>query len=134
MEYVSTKVKMLITCILLAIICALFAGCDPYYRNYPFQEEATWICEEPYMQFVFSKAANGVPISEEYLIWNGEKIQIDVSYQASMYCVDPKGSIVHDERLFTGEWKYRKGALVFSIKEDFIFGNQYEELIFYRQD
>ena len=134
MEYVSTKLKLPIACILLAIICALFVGCDPYYGKYPFQEEATWICEEPYMQFVFSKAANGVPISEEYLVWDGEEIPIDVSYQGSMYCVDPKGSTVHAERLFTGEWKYRKGNLVFLIKEDFIFGNQYDELIFYRQD
>lgn len=140
MDFSLTKTKkvivyaFIIMCAFIVSVRVLLVGYNALFRNYPYKTEANWICEEPHIEFVYSKADNGAPLSKEYLVWNEEVIPIDVSYDPGMYCVTPKGSAVYAERLFTGEWKYRKGTLVFSIKEDFIFGNQYDELIFYRQD
>ena len=132
MGYVSTKSerKRLLIALLIVGISILCLGCDPYYDDYPYCTESEWICSNPVFTLSYTFDSNGGLKHEEFLGLNGETIAVDVLFHAGSYFAMPENSNLHSERLFSGRWKYRDGDLVLTIKEDFIFHNQYEELVF----
>lgn len=123
--YIVLRFSILAVCILI-----LFTACDPKAGKYPYSEDSEWICTDPYFVLSYSRISQGGFVEIEYLEWEDTTIAVDVKYQSSGFWVYPKGSNVYDERLLSGTWKYRKGNLVFFIDEDFVFNNQFSELVF----
>lgn len=113
---------------LLILFMLLSAGCDTYANAYPFLENSTWICENP--SFSLDYSVDYADNSREIIDWQGSIIDVDVFYNADYFCVYPDGNNYHDSRLLTGTWYYRDGCLVFQIEEDFIFHNQFSEIVF----
>ena len=99
-------------------------------RNYPFLVASIWQCKEPHFSIVYGSAENGMLTSSEELEWNNKTMPVEVCFLMSEYDVYPVGSCTYKERLFSGTWKYRNGDLILIIEEDFIFDNQYTELVF----
>lgn len=130
MEFVLTKLKYICYMLCVLFIAALFSGCDPYAGSYPFLVESEWICNDPYMILTYYENSNGMLSATEYLTWNGVQLEVDLKFQANSYCISPEDSTDYDERLLRGTWEYRNGDLVLIIEEDFLFENQYAELVF----
>ena len=99
-------------------------------RNYPFLVATAWKCNNPHFTLMYNSDENGTFTSREELEWNNEKIPVEICFLMREYDVYPVGSSAYSDRLFSGTWKYRNGDFVMIIKEDFIFGNQYKELVF----
>ena len=118
--------------VLFLILFVLFSsGCDTYANTYPFLQHATWICENP--SFSLDYSVDYADDSKETIDLQGSITDVDVLYNADYFCVYPDGNNYHDSRLLSGTWCYRDGCLVFQIEEDFIFHNQFSEVIFTKQ-
>ena len=120
----------LIVIIICLIILTSLCSCDTRAGRYPFQIADNWKCSSPEFSLSYSTGADNQKQENEQLIWNGQTIDVDVMFGLGDYCVYPIDSVDYGDRLLTGTWKYRAGDLVLIIKEDFIFGNQYKELVF----
>ena len=134
-DYKKSMSLIHISLVLVISLCALslLCGCDPYYDQYPFLEEAEWICDEPHFTFTYTYDSNGACNGTELLTWQGTTMEVDVLFQSTWYVVIPEGPTSNDDRILTGVWRYQNGNLVLSIEEDFIFNNQYSELVFTRR-
>lgn len=99
-------------------------------RNYPYLVEGRWVCTEPYFSLLYNKEETGKINRSEIIKWDNQVIEVEIGFLMKEYCVYPEGSSSYDDRLLSGTWKYRDGNLVFFIFEDFIFNEQYSELIF----
>ena len=119
-------------CVVLSItvlFVLLLCGCDPRSGQYPFQKAEYWESYDPPITLRYAQNDDHTWSSLEELHWKGDFIKIDMARQSDYFCVYPAESSNHGDRLFAGSWKYRKGNLVLIIKEDFIFGNQYSEIV-----
>ena len=132
MEYVlANRIKLrqrMYVCFVF-VVCAFLFGCDATAGAYPYSEPSEWISRDPSFILTYTRDSTGYLVSEETLIWNEEEIAVDIGYNADFFCVQPEGSVVFAERLFSGTWYYRNGNLVLSVEEDFIFNNQYAEIV-----
>ena len=122
------KLWKIAVCVITLLL--LLAGCDPYAGEYPFLEEAEWICDDPRFVIQYTKGADSRMNEHIFFEWDGEVIEADLSFRAQIYVASPIGSTLHDDRFFGGEWEYRNGDLVLIIQEDFIFDGKYKELVF----
>lgn len=134
MEYKSVKIKRILFVPIIISFLILLTGCDPYADSYPSLSESEWVCDDPYFILTYTKEPNGVTSAAEYLEWDGKRIEVDLAFHANSFSVDPEKSTDYDDRLFTGTWEYRNGDLVLIIEEDFIFNNEYSELVLTRGD
>lgn len=116
--------KSVVILILLVFITVFFCACDE-----PYNVSENWISEDPYFLLCYSRDTDGILIQDEQLELDGELINVDLMFGRGVYCVYPQDSNNYDERLLSGTWKYRNGDLVLEIEEDFVFSNQYSELI-----
>lgn len=131
MVFSLTKlVKSSLLFLMVLSVAFVFWGCDPMANHYPFSETSDWICDDPYCTLSYSKDDKGSLISIEELTWGDTIIEVDFEFSSDYYCVYPKGSTNHEERLFSGTWNYQNGKLVMLIEEDFIFNSHYAKLIF----
>lgn len=112
------------------ILCVAMCSCDGKAGRYPHDLGTEWICNDPYFSLKYTEDANGILVQTEQLEWEGETIAVDVGFISTTYCVYPEHSNHYEDRLFSGTWSYRNKVLILSIDEDFIFDNQYSELIF----
>ena len=120
----------LLILLILVVSCFLIIATHILANEYPYDKGSHWVCAEPEFSLSYSKTTQGDLISEEVLILNGEAIPVSIGYGRGNFTVFPKDSNQYDDRLLTGTWKYRRGKLILQIKEDFIFGNKYSELVF----
>lgn len=120
---------MAIVCVVFLIFSVLFSGCDPRSGKYPFQQGEQWYSEEPQICLNYSKQEDGTWEMHETLLYNGSLKEINLAMHSSDYCVYPADSNHHDDRLFSGTWKYRNGNLVLIVEEDFAFDGKYSKII-----
>lgn len=99
-------------------------------RNYPFLISSRWECNDFPFILTYEEHSNGSVTSYAELMWNNHVIQVDIGFLMREYDVYPAKSSSYEDRLFGGTWKYRDGNLVLVIEEDFLFENQYKELVF----
>lgn len=111
-------------------LLALWSSNASQSRNYPYHVASMWQCNDPYFLITYNRKENGALTSYEKLEWNDEAIQIDLCFLMSEYYVYPVTSSEYGDRLLSGTWEYRNGDLVLIIDEDYIFDNQYKELVF----
>ena len=116
--------------LLLMYVCLLLIGCDMRAGQYPFQLSDKWQCDIPDFSLCYSTDENGNKQDHEILRWENKAIPVNVTFGQGEFCVFPDGSVNYDERLFSGIWKYEGDKLVLIIKEDFLFDNQFSELLF----
>ena len=117
--------------LLLAAILLFIASIFMVTIEYPWEKGARWVCEEPHFTLSYSRNSHNMLVSEEVLVWDGKEIPVFIGMQQHSYDVYPQSSNRYDDRLLSGTWKFRDGNLVLCIEEDFIFDNQYRELIFH---
>lgn len=117
-----------IICFIMLAVLVLY-GCDPRSNQYPFQKAEYWSSNNPSISLCYTKNNDDTWTFREQLIWNNNTMGIQIAMQSDSYCVYPADSNHYDDRLFSGKWKYRKGNLVLIIEEDFIFDNQYPEIV-----
>ena len=98
--------------------------------QYPYERGAEWICSEPAFTLSYGKDSRGVLTQSEVLQYKDTVLKVDIGFQGNQYCVYPEGAADYSSRLFRGTWKYRRGDLVLIIKEDYLFGGKYTELVF----
>ena len=113
---------------MIALCICWFCACDTIHGKYPFQVATKWVCDNPY--FLLSYPENKKDNEHGELQLGTEIITVDITFGLGDYCVYPVHSVHYDDRLLTGLWDYRNGNLVLSIDEDYLFENQYSELIF----
>lgn len=124
------KMQSCFVFLLLMYVCLLIIGCDMRAGQYPFQVSDKWQCDTLDFSLCYSTDVNGNKRDYEMLIWESKTIPVNVVFGMGEYCVFPDGSANHDERLFSGIWKYEGDKLVLIIKEDFLFDNQFSALVF----
>ena len=132
MVFELTRKKYLLIatlCVLFLICTILFCGCDPRSGKYPFQKGEQWYSEDPQISLNYSKQEDGTWEIYETLLCDGKIKEIDLAMHSSDFWVYPADSNYHDDRLFSGRWKYRKGDLVLIVEEDFVFGGKYSEIV-----
>ena len=131
-EFESTKnlkrLFMMLCCIISSVF--LLSGCDAYYNTYPFDEECEWACQDPSIVLSYTYDAEGKRSGKEVLTWNNSTIELQIGFRASSYDAYPKGNTGYASRLFSGSWRYEKDYLILTIEEDYIFDDQYNELVF----
>ena len=120
----------LIGIIICLIIPISLCSCDMRAGQYPFQMANYWKCPSPEFSLSYWTDADNRKQEDAQLIWNGQTIDVDIMFGVGDFCVYPADSLAYSDRLLSGLWKYRAGDLILIIKEDFIFGNQYKELVF----
>ena len=125
---------MAMVCVFILISTLLFSGCDPRSGKYPHQRSEQWCSEEPQMSLNYFQQEDGTWEFNETLLYNGNFQEINLAMHSSYYCVYPANSNHHDERLFSGSWKYKNGNLVLIIEEDFLFGGKYSSIILTPQE
>lgn len=125
---VATRVTLFL--LLLSVIFLFLWQYQKSSRNYPFYIASVWHSDNPTFTLTYTYDENGVLISSEILEWNQEVMHVEVCFLMREYCVYPKNSSAYEDRLFSGTWRYQDGNLVFFIEEDFLFGNQFSELVF----
>lgn len=108
----------------------ILLGCNRKSDRYPYDLASKWICNELPFTLYYSLDDNGMLLQSEMLEWNGQSLAVDLAFSLNTYCVYPESSHHHDDRLFSGTWKYRDGNLVLTLTEDFIFDQKYAELTF----
>ena len=124
----NSKIMLVVLCMLAVIF--LF-GCDGKYGKYPYDKATQWECSDPEFSIEWASNEYGLITGNSSIInWKAKETLVYVEFYSSFFEVLPSGSNHHDYRLLTGTWKYRNGDLILIIKEDFIFDNQYEELVF----
>ena len=129
-ELIRNKSRYItVLCISFLACMVMFCGCDPRSGKYPHQRSEQWYSDEPQMSLCYSKAEDGTWELFETLFYDSENREIDLAMHSSYYCVYPADSNHHDDRLFSGNWKYRKGDLVLIVEEDFIFGGKHSEIV-----
>ena len=116
-----------VMCIILIILA--LCGCDRYAGKYPYEKADHWICEEPYIEIKYTRSGNGTFIEESILEWNGEIIKVDIDFGYGNFVVQPDGNYSYEARLFDGICKFRNGNVILVIEDDFIFNNQFAELV-----
>lgn len=101
-------------------------------RNYPYYVANTWQCNDPPFTLTYGKDEYGRLTKFAELEWDNETIEVEIGFLMRECTAFPAGRdiLAHSDRLFTGTWRYRNGDFVITIHEDFIFGNQYKELVF----
>lgn len=124
-----TRIWILITLVILLGVFFLWLN-NSASRNYPFHVASMWQCDDPNFSIIYSRDENGILTSCEELEWSSKTIQVEICFLMHDYEVYPATSSAYEDRLFSGTWKYRGGDFVLIIKEDFLFGNQYSELVF----
>lgn len=126
----KAAIKGMIFLLLLSIVSMFLWQYHTSSRNYPFHISSEWHSNAPVFTLSYMQDDNGMLNSSEILEWNHEIIYVDVCFLMREYCVYPKNSDAYEDRLFSGTWHYRKGKLVLTIQEDYIFDNQFSELVF----
>lgn len=126
------KYRQHIMTVCLIIIPLLFSSCafDPMANRYPYDLSGEWVSEDPYFTLSYSWNDDGTLDWLEVVEWEGKQIKVELCMQAAMYYVLPFASNKYDEKLFRGTWEYRDGGLVLYIEEDFLFDNQFSEIVF----
>lgn len=81
------------------------------------------------MSLNYSQREDGTWDIYETLFYDGEVKEILLDMHSSAFWVYPADSNYHDDRLFSGRWRYRKGDLVLIVEEDFVFGGEYSEIV-----
>lgn len=99
-------------------------------RNYPYHVASAWQCNNPHFSITYSREENGTLTSYEELEWNNKTMKVSLCFLMKEYYVYRAASSDYHDRLFSGTWKYRNGDLILILDEDFLFGNQYRELVF----
>ena len=115
--------------LLLGLLSILYINASQS-RNYPFNVESAWQCNDPYFSITYDTSENGMLISYAVLAWNNEIVPVELCFLMREYDVYPAGSSAYSDRLFSGTWEYRNGNFVLVIIEDFIFDYKYSELVF----
>ena len=132
------KYGLLILMLTLIVVSVLFVKCqNTQSRSYPYFVSSNWHCADPSFSLSYSTDGNVLLSSYEVIEWNGEVIEVDVCLLMREFCIYPaKASSYqsYEDRLISGTWEYRNDAFVLKIKEDFLFGNNYSELVFYPCD
>lgn len=124
----NTKTKLVLLC--LAAIVLLY-GCDGKYGKYPYDRALHWNCSDPEFSIEWFTTESGLITKCAAVInWNSKEKPVYVDFYSNFFSVLPTTSDHYDHRLLTGTWKYRGEDLVLIIEEDFLFYNQYEELVF----
>ena len=88
--------------------------------------------EDPMISLEYTHNEDGTWTFCEELYWNDELIAIAVAMQSDYFCVYPftnSNVTHHEDRLFSGTWKYRQGNLILMIEEDYIFDGQYSQIV-----
>lgn len=122
--------KILLIALAVLLIVVFLSQNDAINRNYPFRAAPKWESDDPPFSIEYSRDENGVLTSYAVLEWNDEILQVSVCFLMGDYEVYPATSSYYEDRLFGGTWKYRDGDLVLIIKEDFLFDNQYSQIVF----
>ena len=127
----SNMFELIRRCLIVLVIVSmlLLCGCDPRSGRYPFQKAENWHSDDPQISLCYAKDSSGNWSFHHTLIWENEEQEISIGMQASYYCVYPANSSHHDDRLFSGSWKYRNGNLVLIVEEDFVFDGKYSKII-----
>lgn len=120
----------LIVIIMCSLILINLCSCDMRAGRYPFQMANYWKCPSPEFSLSYWTDADNRKQEDAQLIWNNQIIGVIVAFGVGDFCVYPADSLAYSDRLLSGLWKYRAGDLILVIKEDFIFENQYKELVF----
>ena len=119
---------------IILLVMFLLCGCDPRSGQYPHQKAERWVSEDPMISLEYTHNEDGTWTFCEELYWNDELIAIEVAMQSDYFCVYPIDStnpdvIHHEDRLFSGTWRYRQGNLILMIEEDYIFDGQYSQIV-----
>lgn len=126
--------KMLVCCIILGL-AVLLCGCNTTNDSAPCAETSIWVCDDPRIVLDYTHYEDNSLVRSETLWWDDSTLEIEVGYRAHRYWVyvfDYDNWV--DKTVFYGSWKYRRGKLVLKIEEDNLFGGQYKELVFTRQE
>ena len=126
---IHKKRSFCFTLCLAICVLSVFCGCDPRSNQYPFQKAEQWLSHDPQIILSYTQNDDQTWSFHEEVYWNGDIIEIEIAMQSDIFCVYPVDSNHYDDRLFSGTWKYRKDALVLVVEEDFLFNNQYSEII-----
>lgn len=113
----------------MAVVILLCGTFSMMTLQYPWEITSEWVCEEPDFTLSYMCSSHGL-ITDEALIYQGEVLPVWICFGKDDFTVYPKYSNDYADRFLTGTWKIRSGSLILKIDEDFIFGGQYQELIF----
>lgn len=119
---------------LLLMFTIFLSGCDPFAGKYPCDSDVTWVCSDPKIVLEYTHIGRRL-YCKEVIEYNGKELPISISYgrpAVTIYPDSSKGYYDYSDRLLTGRWKYVDGNLVIEIKEDYLFGWRYTELVFER--
>ena len=128
--YLIHERQQKLICILILSLCILFIGCYANDVQYPFQVSSKWQCESLDFSLSYYTNTAGKKLEVETLLWKDQVYQVNIAFGLGDFCVFPEYANIYDERLFAGTWYYKEDKLVLKIEEDFLFGDQFTELVF----
>lgn len=129
LELIRTNKFKLLSSLLTLLI--LLCGCDGQFGNYPYDKALYWRCSNPEFSIEWFTNEYGLVAENKSVInLDNRELTVYIDFHSIFFDVLPYGSYHYDDRLLTGKWKYRNGDLVLIVKEDFIFNNEYTELVF----
>ena len=129
----TRKIILLVSAVLVLLVACMAILYFSNILNSPHPSEIAenWGCQYPNLCLNYVKSDNNEWVFSEALVWDDETIDISIGFGKGVYCVYPADSSSYIDRLFCGTWKYKRGNLVLKIEEDFIFNNQYSEIILF---
>ena len=130
MVYALIKKKYILFIVFILAVSVLLSSCDPQANSYPYSNESIWECSDPKIVLEYSRSATGVLIERCTIELNDTLMGIDLNFRSTLFVAGPAGFTNHDDRFFSGTWKYREGNLVLILEEDFLFDHTYNELVF----
>ena len=133
-EVSMRKIFVIFLVFVMVITCT---GCYDGYsvaRKYPYYKADYWYCEEIDFAFCYEHLEDGRIIpGQNYLTKDGKTMTVFVIFVIDNWYIALDNGDVNvsiEDQLMSGTWRYRKGDLVFTVKEDNLFDGAYWELVF----
>ena len=126
--------KKLLLTILVIIISFSFGACYSSVDIPIDQMPSEWVCYEPSIKIIVLNdyKENGSDPLDPICIFKIDGQEI--TGKVDMYIYEPYTAFfIDDELVLSGESVYQNDYFIFKIKEDKIFNNKYDQLVFRRQ-
>ncbi len=118
----------------LGLLAGLLTACDPMGGHYPPDYGKKWVCQDPEIVLISYQNSDRTWYQEEWILWNGEKIPVCVSYRAGRFEVYLDKPSTETQTILEGAWRYKGDKLIFQIQKDDLFGGAYETLVFTKEE
>lgn len=126
--------RVLAVFLCLGALVGVLTACDPMGGHYPPDYGKKWVCQDPEIVLISDQNSDRTWYQEKWILWNGEKIPIQVSYRANRFYVSLDKPSSEDLTILKGTWRYKGDKLLFRIEWDGLFDGAYETLVFTKEE